>query len=68
MPMHRAHMGSADPLSLAVAPHRVPGRRAARARANVLQWSRESPWLALNRRISRNVWTTPADSWIGRQR
>jgi AraC family transcriptional regulator len=28
----------------------------------------ESPWRAFNRSISREKWTTPADSWIGRQR
>jgi AraC family transcriptional regulator len=32
------------------------------------QWNRESPWLAFNRSISREELTTPADSWIGRQR
>jgi hypothetical protein len=68
MPLRRDHIGDAVPLSLAVASHRVPERRAVRMRANLLQWNRESPWRAFNRGISRKELTTPADSWIGRQR
>jgi hypothetical protein len=68
MPPQRDHVGDADPISLALASHRIPRRRAERMRASLPQWSRESPWLAFNRSISREEWTTPADSWIGRQR
>ena len=45
-------------LFLAAASRCVPERREARMRASLPQWSRESPWLAFNRCISREEWTT----------
>lgn len=68
MPVQRAHIVDADPFSLGFASRRVRERRRARMRANLPQWTRESPWLAFNRSIAREAWTTPADSWIGQQR
>jgi hypothetical protein len=67
MPLPRAH-GDTDLLSLAFASRFVRERRRARVRASLPQWNRESPWLTLNRCISREEWTTPAESWIGQQR
>jgi hypothetical protein len=60
--------GDTHPLSSAFASRCVRERRRARMRASLPQWNRESPWLAFNRCISREEWTTPADTWIGQQR
>jgi hypothetical protein len=68
MLMQRARIGDTHPLSLVFAPRCARERLRARMRANLPQWNRESPWLAFNRRIAREEWTTPADSWIGQQR
>jgi len=67
MPVQRTH-GDTGPLSLVFASRFVRERRRARMRACLPQWNRESPWLAFNRCISREEWTTPADTWIGQQR
>jgi hypothetical protein len=68
MSLQRINIGDPDPLSLGVASHLIPERRAERIRASLLQWNRESPWRAFNRKISREEWKTPADSWIGGKR
>src|ERR1700689_4586231 len=58
----------ADPLALTAASRLAKERPHAGIRASFPKWSRESPWLALNRCISREGWTGPTPSWMAQQR
>lgn len=68
MQLQRPQTGYAVLLFLAAASRCVPERREARMRASLPQWSRESPWLAFNRCISRQEWTKPTGAWIAQHR
>jgi hypothetical protein len=64
----QGNMSSWDPLASTVASRYLGERRKPRCRPSFPQWRLDSPWLALNRCISREQWTRPTDSWIAQQR